>query len=33
VKDLEKLKGGFAVKNLLDIGDFLRRERPTVQEI
>ena len=28
VKDLEKLKGGFAVKNLLDIGDFLRRERP-----
>lgn len=29
VKDLEKLKGGLAVKNLLDIGDFLRRERRT----
>jgi ribosome biogenesis protein Nip4 len=33
VKDLKKLKGGLAVKNLLDIGDFLRRECPTVQEV
>ena len=31
-KNLDKLEGGLAVKNLLDIGDFLRRERPAVQE-
>ncbi|MEM2280941.1 MAG: hypothetical protein QXZ68_03000 [Candidatus Bathyarchaeia archaeon] len=27
VKDLDKLRSGLAVKNILDIGDFLRRER------
>ena len=32
-RNLEKLKGGLAVKNLFDIGDFLRRERPAVKEI
>ena len=32
-KDLDKLENGLAVKNLLDIGDFLRRERQAVQEI
>lgn len=33
VENLDKLKGGLAVKNLLDVGDFLRRERrPPVQE-
>lgn len=31
VKNLDKLKSGLAVKNILDIGNFLRRERP-VQE-
>lgn len=31
-KNLDKLKSGLAVKNLLDIGDFLRRERTAVQE-
>ncbi|MDW8040390.1 MAG: hypothetical protein RMJ03_03060 [Nitrososphaerota archaeon] len=33
VKNLNKLKSGLAVKNLLDVGDFLRRERhPANQE-
>jgi len=32
VKNLDRLEGGLAVKNLLDVGDFLRRERPAVQE-
>ncbi len=32
-RNLEKLKGGLAVKNLFDIGDFLRRERSAAKEI
>jgi len=31
-KNLDKLKSGLAVKNILDIGDFLRRERRPIQE-
>ncbi|MEM3797450.1 MAG: hypothetical protein QXY74_03300 [Candidatus Bathyarchaeia archaeon] len=31
-KDLDELKSGLAVKNLLDIGDFLRRERLAFQK-
>ncbi|MEM2440269.1 MAG: hypothetical protein QW493_03535 [Candidatus Bathyarchaeia archaeon] len=31
-KNMDKLKSGLAVKNLLDVRDFLRREHRPVQE-
>lgn len=33
VKNLNKLKSGLAVKNILDIGDFLRRERQSFTKL
>lgn len=32
LKDLEMVKSGVTVKNVLDIGDFLRRERKPLEE-
>jgi ribosome biogenesis protein Nip4 len=32
VKDLDKAKSGVVIKNVLDVGDFLRRERTQISE-
>jgi len=32
IKDLDKAKSGVVIKNVLDVGDFLRRERTQISE-